>query len=85
MLGIEIINKLFNNNPQITAMVEKLTSLRRIKNISAKELVSVARTDKKVKNGVIGLVVVPEAGVTKFVETPLDKDLEKRLHEVLVS
>ena len=66
-------------------MVEKLTSLRRIKNISAKDLVSVARTDKKVKNGVISLVVVPEAGVTKFVETPLDEDLEKRLHEVLVS
>ena len=85
LLGIEIINKLFKNNPQITAMVEKLPSLRRIKNISAKELVSVARTDKKVKNGVISLVVVPEAGVTKFVETPLDKDLEKRLHEVLVS
>ena len=85
LLGIEIINKLFDNNPQITAMVEKLTSLRRIKNISAKDLVSVARTDKKVKNGVISLVVVPEAGVTKFVETPLDKNLEKRLHEVLVS
>ena len=85
LLGIEIINKLFNNNPQITAMVEKLTSLRRIKNISAKELVSVARTDKKVKNGVISLVVVPEAGGTKFVETPLDTDLEKRLPEVLVS
>ena len=85
LLGIEIINKLFDNNPQITAMVEKLTSLRRIKNISAKDLVSVARTDKKVKNGVISLVVVPEAGVTKFVETPLDKNLEKKLHEVLVS
>ena len=84
LLGIEIINKLFDNNPQITSMIERLTSLRRIKHLSAKDLIAAARTDKKVKNGIISLIVVPEAGVTKFVETPLDNDLEQRLNEILV-
>jgi len=84
LLGIEIVNKLFNNNPQITSMIEKLTSLRKIKYVSAKDLIAIAKTDKKVKDGIISLVVVPEAGVTKFVETPLDKPLESKLHEILI-
>jgi len=85
LLGIEIINKLFTNNPRITEMVLKFTSLEKVKNISAKQVLEAARTDKKVKNGIISLVVVPEIGVTKFVETPLDKILEKKLNEIFIN
>ena len=82
LLGIEVINKLFDNNPKITEMITKFTSLKKIKNISAKQILEIVRTDKKVKNGIISFVVVPEAGSTKFIETPLDEALERRLNEI---
>ncbi len=79
LLGIEIINQLFDNNPKITHMVERFTTLSRLNGCDMERVYEVTKTDKKVKDGVISLVVVPTPGVTKFVPTKLDDSMRERV------
>ena len=85
LLGIYIINKLFNNSAKITDIVEKYTSLSRLSGIDVDALVKNLVTDKKVVNGIISLVVVTTPGETMFVESPIDGDLLKRVYEVFTN
>ena len=85
MLGIEIINRLFTKSSQITKLVQKFTTLDLIKDIDIDKMVSKLRTDKKVTNGIISLVVVPVPGVTIFVNQLIDKSLENLVYEVLAN
>lgn len=82
LLGIEIINRLFDQNTQITNMVEKFTSLSRLNGCDMNKVYEATKTDKKVKNGIISLVVVPSPGLTKFIPTKLDDELMERLNAI---
>jgi len=82
LLGIEIINQLFDNNPIITRLVSKFTTLNKIKHLNIHELVYNLKNDKKVKNGVITLIRVPNPGITLFEPTLIDDTLEQRLYEI---
>ena len=85
LLGIEIINKLFTNSDVTSSIVGKFTDLSRLKGISAEELVNAMKTDKKVANGIISLVLVPRPGTTIFIKQPFTNDLTQRVHEVLTN
>ena len=43
------------------------------------------KTDKKVTNGVISLVVVPELGKTIFIDQAIDKELYKKVYEIFAN
>jgi 3-dehydroquinate synthase len=85
LLGIEIINQLFDNNPKITEMVEKFTSLSRLQCCDMEQVFEITKTDKKVKDGVITLVVVREPGLTEFVPTKIDEALKERVCAISVN
>ena len=85
LLGIYIINKLFNNSSEITKIVEKYTTSEKLTGIDIDTLVKNLITDKKVVNGVITLVVVNTPGETLFIESPIDNNLIKRVYEVFVN
>ena len=82
LLGIEIINQLFDKNPTITDLVSRFTSLDKIKHIDTDELVINLKNDKKVKNGVITFVRVPTPGTTVFQPTVINEELKTKLYEI---
>jgi len=85
MLGIEIINKLYTNSPLITNLISNFTNLNKIQNIEIEKLVNCVKTDKKVTNGVISFVVVPEVGKTIFVNHLIDDILTKKVYEIFAN
>ena len=85
MLGIEIINRIYNNSPIITNLISKFTSLDKLQNIDVKQLVKGLKTDKKVSNGVISLVIVPTPGVTIFLDQTIDETLENKVYELFTN
>lgn len=85
MLGIEIINQLFTKSKSISNIVSKYTNLSKIKNINIDKLVSSLKTDKKVTNGIISLVVVPEPGKTVFINQTISEELYKKVYEILTN
>ncbi len=84
MLGIEIINKIYTKSPLISNMVSNFTNLDKIKHIDIEKLVNSIKTDKKVTNGVISFVVVPEVGKTIFIDSLIDDSLIKTVHEIFI-
>jgi 3-dehydroquinate synthase len=84
LLGIEIINKLFTNNHIITNLINKYTSLDKIKNLDPNQIINNLKSDKKVKNGIITFVVT-NPGVTYFLDTEINTSLENKINEILVS
>ena len=85
MLGIEIINKIYTKSPLISNLISNFTSLDKIKNINVEKLVNNIKTDKKVTNGVISFVVVPEIGTTIFVNSLIDDLLIKNVYEIFTN
>lgn len=85
MLGIDIINRIYTRSNQVTGLVNKFTSLNLIKGIDVSKLVTKLKTDKKVVNGVISLVVVPVPGITIFVNQTIDQTLENLVHEIFAN
>ena len=85
MLGIEIINQLFTKSQTITALVERYTSLSRIKDIDTKKLVYGLATDKKVENGTITFVVIDSPGSTQFIQSSISQNLQQQLHGILIN
>jgi len=79
-----IINKLFDNNPRITDIINRYTDIAKIKHISTNTIVQSLRSDKKVKNGIITFVQVSTPGVTTFEPTPIDEKLERKVYEMFV-
>jgi 3-dehydroquinate synthase len=84
LLGMYIINKLFDNNPRITDIINRYTDIAKIKHISTNTIVQSLRSDKKVKNGIITFVQVSTPGVTTFEPTPIDEKLERKVYEMFV-
>ena len=85
MLGIDIINKIYSSSDEVTKLVNKFTSIDLIKDIDVNKLVTKLKTDKKVSNGIISLVVVITPGVTVFVNQTIDKTLENVVHAVFTN
>jgi 3-dehydroquinate synthase len=84
LLGIEIINQLFTKSKIITNIINKHTSLEKIKNINTRELLQKLKHDKKSQLDTITLVIA-EPGKTWFNTVKIDEDLEKRLDEIFIN
>ena len=84
LLGIEIINQIFDKNPTITNLINKYTNVDKIKHLDASKIISDLKSDKKVKNGIISFVVVPYPGKTIFVDTNIDNLLKEKVNEIFV-
>jgi 3-dehydroquinate synthase len=85
ILGIEIINQLFGKSEQITSIVNKFTSLEKIKNINPDLVMNYLKHDKKMQLNTISLIVVESPGITKFVPTILDDKLMKKIYEIFIN
>jgi len=82
LMGIEIINKLFTNSNEITKIVNTFTNLNKIKDIKIKDILEAIKTDKKVINEIITLVVLQTPGNTIFHKQKIDNNLGDKLHEI---
>jgi len=85
LLGIEIINQIFDKNPIITNIINQYTNLSKIKSLNLNKIIDGLKTDKKVKNGIISFVVIPEPGKTIFKDTPIDNKLKLTLNEIFAN
>ena len=85
MLGIEVINQLFTKSSKITDIVNKYTSLDRIRDIDVDLLVKGLSTDKKVEHGLITFVVINSPGETLFVLTEINQSLQNKVYEVFAN
>lgn len=86
LLGIEIINKLFSKSDKISNLINRYSSLEKIRGvINVESMIDKLTTDKKVSSGVISFVVVDEIGKTKFMNHEINKDLKQKVHEILVN
>jgi 3-dehydroquinate synthase len=83
LLGIELINRLFTNSSLITDVVERFTSLKRLKRIDIDALIRALKTDKKISNGMITFVVTPSVGETVFVRSAINDDVKDRVNAIL--
>ena len=84
LLGIEIINQIFDKNSTITNLINKYTNIDKIKHLDISKIISDLKSDKKVKNGIISFVVVPYPGKTIFVDTNIDNLLKEKVNEIFV-
>jgi 3-dehydroquinate synthase len=85
ILGIEIINQLFGKSEQITSIVNRFTSLEKIKNINPDLVMNYLKHDKKTQLDIISLIVIENPGITKFVPTILDNKLMKKIYELFIN
>lgn len=83
MLGIEVINRLFTQSPLITDMVQKFTSLNRLRGIDVDSLIRALKTDKKISNGMITFVVTPAVGETVLVKRVIDDEIRNKVDAIL--
>jgi 3-dehydroquinate synthase len=85
LIGIEIMNKLFDNNDDISKLISRFTSIDKIKSLNINEIVNRLRTDKKSTNNSITLIRVVEPGKTIFTETEIDDNLMERVNAIFVN
>lgn len=85
LLGIEIINKLFDNSPMVSGLVSRFTSLDKIKHLDRSKMIAGLRTDKKVAGNEISFVRTLEPGKTIYTKTRVDEALEVRLNEIFIN
>lgn len=83
MLGIEVINRLFTQSPLITDMVQKFTSLNRLRGIDVDSLIRALKTDKKISNGMITFVVTPAVGETVLAKRVIDDEIRNKVDAIL--
>lgn len=83
LLGIEIINQIFTKSQITSDMINKFTNISRLRGISADDLINAMKTDKKVAKGVISLIIVPQAGTTRFINQSFTNHFTQLVHEVL--
>lgn len=85
LLGIEIINKLFSNSKPISDIISRYTNLNKIKHLDSFDLINRLKTDKKISNGKISFVVIDKPGNTIFLNSSIDKTLERKVHDILIN
>jgi 3-dehydroquinate synthetase len=64
-------------------VVERFTSLKRLKRIDIDALIRALKTDKKISNGMITFVVTPSVGETVFVRSAINDDVKDRVNAIL--
>lgn len=82
LLGIQIVNLLFDNNQTITNLINKFTSLQKIKGLDIQKLVDGLKTDKKSVGKSISFVRVDVPGNTIFTDVQIDDELKEKVYEV---
>lgn len=85
ILGIEIINRLYGKNQQISELTDKFTSLNKLVGVDVNKIIEAMKNDKKMSAGKMSFVVVPEIGKTVFVEQTLDSIFLERVNEVFTN
>lgn len=85
LLGIDIINRLFDDNSLITDIIHRFTNIEKIKHLSPEKVVESLFSDKKVSNGIITFVRVPTVGVTLFEPTPINEELKRKVYEIFTN
>ena len=85
LLGIEIINQIYTQSKDISNIVGKFTNISKLKHVSIDQVIEAMKTDKKVANGIISLVVVPQAGTTIFVKQSFTDTFTTSVHEILAN
>ena len=85
LLGIQIVNLLFDNNETITNLINKFTSLQKIKGLDIQKLVDGLKTDKKSVGKSISFVRVDAPGNTIFTNIEIDDKLQERVYAVFAN
>jgi len=82
LLGIEIVNKLFDNNPQISSIINQFTNLNKISHLDPSKLTQGLLSDKKVSGNTISFVRIPTPGNTVFTDTEINEFLNNKINEL---
>lgn len=85
LLGIEVINQLFTKSSLISNIVNKYTSLEKLKDIDSEHVINLLRHDKKSLLDKITFVVVDSPGITRFVPTEINNKLIADFNEIFTS
>lgn len=85
LLGIQIVNLLFDNNETITNLINKFTSLQKIKGLDIQKLVDGLKTDKKSVGKSISFVRVDTPGNTIFTNVQIDDKLQEKVYEIFAN
>jgi 3-dehydroquinate synthase len=75
LLGMYIINELFNKNEKIKSLINDFTSISKIKHLKMNEIMNKIKTDKKVQGDIITLITVNTPGNTSFKKINLAENL----------
>jgi len=85
LLGIHIINNLFDKNEAIEQIVAKHVDINLIKSFKTEDVISCLTSDKKVLNNKITLINCPQPGVSNFVPTEINNELKVKLNEIFAN
>lgn len=85
LIGIYIINKLFDGSKNIENIVKNNVDISLIKDIDPTEVFNKLRTDKKVFQNSVHFVVSPEPGISYFEPTLLSDKLKRKVCEIFTN
>lgn len=85
LLGIKIVNQIFEKNQKISKLIDQYTSLEKIKNLSPKELTNFLLSDKKTLGNKISLVRIKKPGSIFFSPLEINLELEEKVREIFPS
>jgi 3-dehydroquinate synthase len=85
LLGMYIINELFDNNDDIKKIINKFTNIDKIKNIDTNLLIQGLKTDKKTYGNDITFIRVPKPGTTIFTNTKIDDILLRKINDIFAN
>ena len=82
LLGIYVINKIFDNNEKIDEIVKNHVDINLLNRFDTNSVFDCLKSDKKVLNDSIFFVTSPKPGVSKFRETKFDQNLKDKMNEI---
>ena len=85
LLGIYIINKLYNIDDKNLEYLTKFTDLNKLKMFESEKIFKLIFSDKKVFNNKVSFVVVKKPGETIFDDVEIDENLRKKLDEIFIN
>ena len=85
LLGIYIINKLFDNNKKINDFICNNIDVSLIKSLNPNEVFDKISSDKKMIENKIHFVNSPEPGKSIFLPTDVDEQLRKKICEIFIA
>jgi len=82
LLGIEVINQLYTHSDIISRTINRFTNIDKIRHLPVEQILSLLKHDKKTQLNAISLVIVDKPGITRFLSTPIDDNLKKKLYGI---